>query len=207
MKLVLLGAPGSGKGTLAKGLIKKLNIPSVSTGDLLRNSVSKQEPLGLEAKAYMEKGLLVPSELVIKILKERLLEPDTKHGYILDGFPRTIEQAEVLEQFAQVDICLYLDVDKQVIVDRISGRRTCKDCGNIYNTNSYHGDKCECGGELLVRADDNAETVAKRFDTFEQNTKPLIKYYKDKGIFKIVKGSNPEQTLNDALEVLGAEEK
>ena len=147
MKLVLLGAPGSGKGTLAKGLIKEFGIPSISTGDLLRNSIAKQEPLGLEAKSYMEKGQLVPTELVLKLLKERLNEPDTKNGYILDGFPRSIEQAVLLEDIDDMDICLYLDVDKQVIVDRIAGRRTCRDCGNIYNTSTYHSETCECGGE------------------------------------------------------------
>ena len=208
MKLVLLGAPGSGKGTLAKGLIKEFGIPSISTGDLLRNSIEKQEPLGLEAKSYMEKGQLVPTELVLKLLKERLNDPDTKNGYILDGFPRSIEQAVLLEDIDDMDICLYLDVDKQVIVERITGRRTCKDCGNIYNTSTYHSEKCECGGELYLRTDDNEETVSKRFDTFESNTMPLIQYYKGRGIFKTVKGQNdPKQTLEEALKVLNIKKK
>lgn len=208
MKLVLLGAPGSGKGTLAKGLIKEFGIPSISTGDLLRNSIAKQEPLGLEAKSYMEKGQLVPTELVLKLLKERLNEPDTKNGYILDGFPRSIEQAVLLEDIDDMDICLYLDVDKQVIVERIAGRRTCRDCGNIYNTSTYHSETCECGGELYLRTDDNEETVSKRFDTFESNTMPLIQYYKGRGIFKTVKCQNdPKQTLEEALKVLNIKKK
>lgn len=204
MKIVLLGAPGSGKGTLAKGLIKEFNIPSISTGDLLRNSIQNNDPLGLEAKAYMEQGKLVPTELVLSLLNQRLEDPDTQNGYILDGFPRSIEQAVLLEGIDQMDICLYLDVAKQTIVDRITGRRTCKDCGNIYNTSTYHSETCECGGELYLRSDDNEETVSKRFDTFEQNTKPLINYYKGKGILKVVKGQDaPEQTLAEAFKVLG----
>ena len=184
MKLVLLGAPGSGKGTLAQGLIKAYNIPSISTGDLLRNSIANGTELGMVAKKYMDEGKLVPTELVLDLLKERLAEPDTKNGYILDGFPRSMEQAELLDQMIDVDMCLYLDVDKEVIVNRIAGRRTCKECGKIYNTNTYSSSTCECGGELYMRDDDNPVTVAKRFDTFTSTTKPLEPYLQSQHSFQ-----------------------
>ncbi|MBR2908771.1 MAG: adenylate kinase [Clostridia bacterium] len=203
MKLVLIGAPGSGKGTLAQGLIKALNIPSISTGDLLRNSIANGTELGKTAKKYMDEGKLVPTELVLDLLKERLAEPDTKNGYILDGFPRSMEQAELLDSMVDIDLCLYLDVDKDVIVNRIAGRRTCKKCGAIYNTNTYSSPVCECGGELYLRDDDNEVTVAKRFDTFTNTTSPLVDFYRNKGILKTVKGQDrAEDTLNKALEIM-----
>ena len=203
MKLVLIGAPGSGKGTLAQGLIKALNIPSISTGDLLRNSIANGTELGKTAKKYMDEGKLVPTELVLELLKERLAEPDTINGYILDGFPRSMEQAELLDSMIDIDLCLYLDVDKDVIVNRIAGRRTCKACGAIYNTNTYSSSVCECGGELYLRDDDNPTTVAKRFDTFANTTSPLVDFYSQKGILKTVKGQDrAEDTLKLALEII-----
>lgn len=203
MKIILLGAPGAGKGTLANGLIEKLNIPTISTGDLLRNEVKSGSELGNQIKEIINNGLLVSTDIVIKLLKNRLSQSDTKNGYILDGFPRTIEQAKLLEDFANINYCLNLVVEKQVIMDRICGRRTCKKCGKIYNTNSYKKDKCVCGGELFARDDDNPETVAKRFDTFYQNTAPLIEYYKQKGILRDLHCSNDaKDTLKDALEIL-----
>lgn len=203
MKIILLGAPGAGKGTLANGLINRLNIPSISTGDLLRNEVKSESQLGNQIKEIINKGQLVSTDIVINLLKNRLKKSDTKNGYILDGFPRTIEQAKLLDEFTEIDYCLNLVVEKQVIMDRICGRRTCKNCGKIYNTNSYKKDKCVCGGELFARDDDNPETVAKRFDTFYQNTAPLIEYYKNKGILKDLHCSNDaNDTLKDALEIL-----
>lgn len=206
MKLVLLGAPGSGKGTLAQKLINKLNIPSISTGDLLRASIANQTEVGLEAKKYMDAGALVPTEIVLKMLQERLNENDTKNGYILDGFPRSLEQAELLDKMTKIDTCLYLDVDKDVIVERLSGRVTCKDCNKSYNTATYTSDKCECGGELYVRDDDKPETIAKRFDTFTEKTQPLVSYYENKGVLKTVKGQeDPMDTFKKALEALDEE--
>lgn len=203
MKIVLLGAPGAGKGTLASGLIETYKIPSISTGDLLRAEVKSGSKLGKECGALMEAGKLVPTETVLKMLKNRLKKSDTKNGYILDGFPRTLEQAELLEKFAKIDVCLNLVVDKQVIMDRICGRRTCKVCSKIYNTKTYSKDKCECGGELMIRADDNPETVAARFDAFNKNTAPLVDYYKKKGILINVQGKDKAaDTLKDAIEVL-----
>lgn len=203
MKIILLGAPGAGKGTLANGLIKKLNIPTISTGDLLRNEVKSGSELGNQVKDIMQSGKLVPTEVVLKLLQNRLASSDTKNGFILDGFPRSLEQAKLLEQITEIDKCLNLVIEKQVILDRICGRRTCKECGNIYNTNTYKNQKCECGGELYAREDDNPETVAKRFDTFVTNTAPLIDYYKNKGILEdVVCQESADETLKNALEIL-----
>lgn len=208
MKIVLLGAPGSGKGTLASKLVNKLNIPTISTGDLLRKTAASGTEFGNEIKAIMESGGLVSTETVLEMLKNRLKESDTKNGYILDGFPRTIEQAQLLENIADIDACLFLDVDKEVIVDRLSGRITCRDCGKIYNTKTYEGTTCECGGELYVRDDDKPEAIAVRFETYEKNTKPLINYYKDKGILKTVKGmDDPMDTFKNAMDLLSCEQK
>ncbi len=203
MKIILLGAPGAGKGTLANGLIKKLNIPTISTGDLLRNEVKSGSELGNQVKDIMQSGKLVPTEVVLKLLQNRLALSDTKNGFILDGFPRSLEQAQLLEQITEIDKCLNLVIEKQVILDRICGRRTCKECGNIYNTNTYKNQKCECGGELYAREDDNPETVAKRFDTFVTNTAPLIDYYKNKGILEdVICQESADETLKNALEIL-----
>ena len=206
MKIVLLGAPGSGKGTLAKRLVGEFNIPTISTGDLLRNSIKEGTKLGLEAQSYMNKGVLVPTELVLKLLKERLAEKDTENGYILDGFPRSLEQAELLDKMINVDVCLFLDVSKEVIVGRVNGRRTCKECGEIYNTSTYSSSRCKCGGELYLRDDDNPETVSKRFDTFASQTEPLVGFYKNKNILKVVKGQeSPEDTFKVALKAMRGE--
>lgn len=203
MKIILLGAPGAGKGTLANGLIKKLNIPTISTGDLLRNEVKSGSELGNQVKDIMQSGKLVPTEVVLKLLQNRLALSDTKNGFILDGFPRSLEQAQLLEKITEIDKCLNLVIEKQVILDRICGRRTCKECGNIYNTNTYKNQKCECGGELYAREDDNPETVAKRFDTFVTNTAPLIDYYKNKGILEdVICHESADETLQNALEIL-----
>jgi len=203
MKLVLIGAPGSGKGTLASRLVKELNIPTISTGDLLRASIRQGTKVGLEAKTYMDEGKLVPTEIVIKMLEERLSEKDTIDGYILDGFPRSMEQAKMLENISDIDLCLFLDVPKDVILQRVTGRRTCRKCGAIYNTNSYTSKVCECGGELYQRDDDNLETVSKRFDTYATQTEPLIEFYKGKGLLRVVKGQNdPDSTFKIAMEII-----
>lgn len=205
MKLILLGAPGSGKGTLAQGLVDYFKIPSISTGDLLRQSIAERTEAGIIAETFINDGKLVPTEIVLNMLVERLQQPDTENGYILDGFPRTLEQAEKLEKLAKVDKCLFLDVEKDVIVKRIGGRRTCRTCGRIYNTSWYKENVCECGGELYTRDDDNPETVAKRFDTFSKQTEPLVEYYENKGILLTIKAggdATPEGTLKLALEKL-----
>ena len=206
MKIVLLGAPGSGKGTLAKRLVGEFNIPTISTGDLLRNSIKEGTALGLEAKSYMDEGKLVPTELVLDLLKERLAEKDTENGYILDGFPRSLEQAELLSKMIDVDVVLFLDVPKETIVGRVMGRRTCRECGEIYNTRTYTEERCRCGGELYQRDDDNPETVSKRFDTFASQTEPLVGFYTNKNLLKVVKGQdNPEETFKVALNAMNEE--
>ena len=203
MKIVLLGAPGSGKGTLAGRLVNKFNIPTISTGDLLRKTAASGTEFGNKIKKVMESGGLVSTEIVLEMLKNRLSESDTKNGYILDGFPRTIEQAQLLDEFADIDVCLFLDVEKSVIVERLGGRITCRDCGKIYNTKDYKAKTCECGGELYVRNDDKPEAIAVRFETYEKNTKPLIEFYQKKGILKNVKGmNNPDETFQNAMNVL-----
>lgn len=197
MRLVLLGAPGAGKGTQAKKLIEKYGIPQISTGDILRKAVADGAPLGKEAKSYMDKGELVPDSVVIGLVKERLAQDDCKNGYILDGFPRNTSQAETLdnvlaEMNSSLDVALSVDVDKDVLMKRLTGRRTCKGCQQMYNIHFSVPQKegvCDkCGGELYQRDDDREETIKNRLDVYEKATAPLIDYYGNKGILKSVEG-------------------
>jgi adenylate kinase len=198
MKLVLLGAPGAGKGTQAKKLIEKYTIPQISTGDILRKAVADGTTLGKEAKSYMDKGELVPDSVVIGLVKERITQDDCKNGYILDGFPRNTSQAEALdvvlaEMNAPLDVALSVDVDKNDLMKRLTGRRTCKDCQQMYNIHFTPPQKegiCDkCGGELYQRDDDKEETIKNRLDIYEAQTAPLIDYYGKKGILKSVQGT------------------
>lgn len=198
MRLVFLGAPGAGKGTQAKRLVDNLKIPQVSTGDMLRKAVSDGTSLGKEAKSYMDKGELVPDSVVIGLIKERLQEGDTENGFILDGFPRNVSQGKELDSLLgdlgkPLDVALVLDVPLDDLMKRLTGRRTCKVCGQMYNVYfsppKVEG-KCDvCGGELYQRADDNEETIKKRLDVYQSSTEPLIDYYKNKGILKVVQGT------------------
>lgn len=200
MRLVFLGAPGSGKGTQAKILEKHLGVPQISTGDLLRAAVKAGTDLGKKAKAKMDAGELVPDTLVLGLLKERLAEPDTKKGFILDGFPRNLAQAKALDDVLlgigrPLDTALLIDVDLEVIMKRITGRLTCGDCGQMYNT--YFSPPAEegicdkCGGKNLTRrADDNETTVRKRLEVYESETKPLVEYYMDHGFLTSVMGDS-----------------
>lgn len=197
MRLVLLGAPGAGKGTQAKKLIEKYGIPQISTGDILRKAVADGTPLGKEAKSYMDKGELVPDSVVIGLVKERIAQDDCKKGYILDGFPRNTAQAEVLDKVlaemgAPLDTALSVDVDKDVLMKRLTGRRTCKSCQQMYNVYFSPPKKeavCDkCGGELFQRDDDKEETIRKRLDVYDAQTAPLMDYYKKKGLLKSVAG-------------------
>ena len=193
MNIVLLGAPGSGKGTQAKFIVEEFGIPQISTGDILRASVAKETPLGLEAKKYMDAGELVPDEVVIGLVKDRLEAGDTADGFILDGFPRTIPQAEALTSALadigkQIDIALAVDVDPEIIVERLTARRTCRECGRI--TSRDEGAVCTaCGGELFLRDDDNEQTVRNRLTVYETQTAPLVDYYRGDGVLKAVDGS------------------
>ena len=191
MKLILLGAPGAGKGTQAEILSKLLNIPTISTGNILRAAMKNGTPVGLRAKEYVDSGRLVPDEVIIGIISERLAEPDCNNGYILDGVPRTIPQAEAMEQGGiDVDCALSIEIADETIIERMSGRRTCKDCSSTFhivsNPPKVEG-KCDfCGGELTIRKDDAPETVKARLDTYHKETEPLKAFYEERGKLKTV---------------------
>lgn len=197
MRIVLLGAPGSGKGTQAQKLIDKYNIPQISTGDLLRAAVSSGTELGKQAKTFMDAGQLVPDEVVLGMIEERLAQEDTKNGYILDGFPRNIPQAEALDQLLSkleqpLNGAILINVDFDILVKRITGRRTCQDCGqvyNIYTSPSEQDPQCDkCGGNLHHRSDDNEETISNRLKVYEEQTRPLVDYYSTQGIVHSIEG-------------------
>ena len=186
MKLILLGAPGAGKGTQAEILSKKLNIPTISTGNILRAAMKEGTPIGLKAKEYVNAGKLVPDDVIIGIIKERLEESDCANGYILDGVPRTIPQAEAMEEMGIViDKALSIEIEDETIIDRMSGRRTCKDCSRTFHIKSNPPKKdgiCDfCGGELTIRKDDAPETVKARLDTYHEETEPLKAFYSERG--------------------------
>jgi adenylate kinase len=214
MRLVLLGAPGAGKGTQAKKLIEKYRIPQISTGDILRKAVADGTPLGKEAKSYMDSGGLVPDSVVIGLVKERLAQDDCKTGYILDGFPRTTPQAEELDNVlfgmnSPLDVALSVDVDKDDLMKRLTGRRTCRGCQQMYNIHFSAPKKdgvCDkCGGELYQRDDDQEDTIRNRLDVYEKSTAPLIDYYGSKGILKSVKGEGSiDDIFNQIVSILGA---
>ena len=205
MKLIALGSPGVGKGTYAKEITKKYNILHLSTGDMFRENMKNNTELGIKAKEFIDQGKLVPDEVTIGLVKERLAREDTKDGYYLDGFPRTIPQAEALSEFADIDRVINFKADHEVIIQRLSGRRICKKCGAIFHTINIipkqEGICDSCGGELYHRDDDKPESIKKRLQVYEEETKPLINFYKEKGILKEVQvnedfGKNKELMLN-----------
>ncbi len=214
MRIVLLGAPGAGKGTQAKKLVEKYGIPQISTGDILRKAVADGTPLGKEAKAYMDKGELVPDSVVIGLVKERLTRDDCKKGFILDGFPRNTAQAEVLDKVLEetnipLQVALCVDVDMEILMKRLTGRRTCRQCGQMYNIYFSPPQKesvCDkCGGELYQRDDDKEETIRRRLEVYEAQTAPLIEYYKNKGILKTVEGTGDiDEIFANICSILGA---
>lgn len=210
MNIVLLGAPGAGKGTQAARMVAEWGIPHISTGDIFRKAVSEGTPLGLEAKGYMDKGELVPDEVVIGIVKERLSEPDCANGFILDGFPRTVPQADALdaalaESGRKLDAVISVDVDRDSLIARLTGRRTCRGCGAITNV-AGEADKtvCDlCGGELYQREDDTVATVTNRLDVYDRQTSPLIEYYRAKGILREVDGNRaPDEVFSEIRSIL-----
>lgn len=193
MKIIFLGAPGAGKGTQAEKVSAKLNIPTISTGAIIRAALKEGTEMGLAAKAFIEAGKLVPDEVVIGIIKERLAEDDCKNGFILDGFPRTIAQAEALDAMGiEIDLVVNIFVPDETIVERMSGRRVCVACGATFHTvfkPSADGDKCDkCGAELTIRKDDKPEVVKDRLVVYHKETEPLERYYENKGILKTVVG-------------------
>ena len=198
MKIIMLGAPGAGKGTQAKMIAEKYSIPHISTGDIFRANIKGCTELGMEAKKYMDQGQLVPDELTVKILLDRVAKDDCKNGYVLDGFPRTIPQAEVLDKALSelgdaVDYAIDVDVPDENIINRMGGRRACVTCGATYHMvhvpPKQEGICDKCGSELILRDDDKPETVKKRLDVYHAQTQPLIEYYTKKGILKSVDGT------------------
>ncbi len=198
MNIMLLGAPGAGKGTQAAKIIEVFGLAHISTGDILRAAVANRTPLGLAAKSHMDKGDLVPDEVVIGLVKARLQEPDAESGFVLDGFPRTVVQADALgvalgELGKTLDAVVSIEVEKSALIERLTARRTCKQCGAIFNVVSQpetlSGECPVCGGELLQRDDDTVETVTNRLDVYERSTAPLIEYYRDKGLLRPVDGN------------------
>jgi len=202
MRIVLLGGPGSGKGTQAKKLIDKLGVPQISTGDIFRGALKEGTPMGLKAKTYMDKGELVPDDVVIGVVEERLTKPDLDKGYMLDGFPRTLAQAEALDKILQaqgknIDHAILVDVPDEELVGRLSGRRTCKnsDCGRMYhvmfNLPKVEG-KCDaCGSDLYQRDDDQEVTIRERLGVYNRQTAPLIDFYEKKSLLRRVQGVGP----------------
>ena len=214
IRTILLGPPGAGKGTQAARIIEKYQIPHISTGDIFRENIKNGTELGKKAKAYMDRGELVPDELVIDLATDRLLRDDCKAGFILDGFPRTVHQAEALDAFlkahdSKIDVVLNLDVDEEELMKRLTGRRVCKDCGASFHVVSMPPKQegiCDvCGGELIQRADDNEETAKNRIAVYNEQTSPLIGYYRAAGnIVDIVGASRPEDTFVDICAALEA---
>ena len=208
MKLILLGAPGAGKGTQAEILSRELEIPTISTGNILRAAVKAGTKVGLEAKAFMEAGKLVPDAVIIGILRERLAEPDCAKGYILDGVPRTIPQAEAMEELGiEVDCALSIEVEDRVIVERMSGRRACTKCGATFhivnNPPKVEGVCDNCGGELTIRKDDAPETVLARLETYHRETEPLKAFYESRGKLRLAQNQpGIEQTTAEIRRVL-----
>lgn len=213
MKIVLLGPPGAGKGTQAKSISNKYSIPHISTGDIFRKNISENTPLGIEAKSYMDNGQLVPDEVTINMVKDRLQQDDCKIGYLLDGFPRTVAQAEALNNFLiergeQLDTALLIKVPNEFILERMTGRRVCPSCGASYhvkfNPPTSEG-KCDlCGSEVIQRKDDTVETVKERLDVYERETQPLIEFYNDKGLLSEVDGTKAiNEVFKRICEMLG----
>jgi adenylate kinase len=208
MRLVLIGAPGSGKGTQAKYLIEKYNIPQISTGDLLRAAVAAKTPLGRQAKAVMDAGQLVPNDIVIGMIRERIMRPDAENGFILDGYPRNLEQAEALDQLLAnlgrpIDAVLQIDADFDLLMQRMVGRLTCLSCGALFNsfTNPPAIDtQCDhCGGTLHHRSDDNEETIDRRLRIYETHTQPVSNYYGEKGNLHVIDGQGTVEEIKKRI--------
>ena len=214
MKIIMLGAPGAGKGTQAKQIAAKYDIPHISTGDIFRANIKNNTELGQKAKTYMDQGLLVPDELTCDLVVDRIQQDDCKNGFVLDGFPRTIPQAEALENALaklgqSMDYAIDVDVPDENIVNRMSGRRACLKCGATYHIVSIPPKKegiCDnCGSELVIRDDDKPETVQKRLNVYHEQTQPLIDFYSNKGILKSVDGTQPmDRVFADIVNILGA---
>ncbi|MBU7594005.1 adenylate kinase [Metabacillus halosaccharovorans] len=213
MNLVLMGLPGAGKGTQAERIVEKYNIPHISTGDMFRAAMKEETELGLQAKSFIDKGELVPDEVTIGIVRERLGKNDCQKGFLLDGFPRTVAQADALEGILselnkQIDYVINIEVNKDILMERLTGRRICKQCGATYhlvfNPPANEGKCDKCGGELYQRADDNEETVANRLEVNLQQTQPLLDFYNEKGYLRNIDGEQDiDMVFNDVDQLVG----
>ncbi|WP_191566508.1 adenylate kinase [Metabacillus idriensis] len=213
MNLVLMGLPGAGKGTQAERIVEKYEIPHISTGDMFRAAIKDETELGLKAKSFMDQGALVPDEVTIGIVRERLGKNDCEKGFLLDGFPRTVAQAQALEEILsdldrKIDYVINIEVDKDILMERLTGRRICKQCGSTYhlvfNPPAVEGICDKCGSELYQRADDNEETVANRLEVNLKQTQPLLNFYEEKGYLRNINGQQDiKQVFVDVNELLG----
>ena len=204
MKLVLLGPPGAGKGTQAAEITKAFHIPAISTGHIIRNAIAENTPVGQKAKAFIDRGELVPDDMVVELVKERIKEKDCENGYILDGFPRTVSQAEIMSELPiQVDMVLEIKVDQDVIIERLSGRRECKSCGTTYHVTDHppkeEGVCDRCGEPLIQRADDVPEIIKNRMEVYKEQTEPLKQYYEAKNLLVTVCGQDKVQDTTKAV--------
>ena len=203
MNVILLGAPGAGKGTQATKIVNKTGVPHISTGDIFRYNIKNQTPIGKVAKSYIDKGELVPDSVTVEIVKDRLSNDDCKKGYLLDGFPRNIYQAEELDKFSNVEKVIDIEVDLSKLLKRITGRRVCAKCGESYHVDFLNGKTtCDlCGGELIQRADDNEATVKQRLDVYEKQTAPLVEYYEKAGKLIRIDG---DKTIDEVFEEISS---
>ena len=212
MKIILMGGPGAGKGTQANPLVERFHFPHISTGDMFRAAIKEGTALGLKAKSYMDAGGLVPDEVTIGIVEERLAQPDCADGFLLDGFPRTLAQgsalANILDRLGmKLDGVINIEVDEEVLIPRLTGRRVCRKCGSsfhmIFNPPKQEGVCDQCGGELYQRSDDTVETAKNRLNVYNSQTEPLIAFYQEKGLLKRINGDQPiDQVFQDILKAL-----
>jgi len=213
MRLIFLGAPGAGKGTLATAISKRHELPQISTGDIFREAVKNETELGRKVRGIMERGELVPDQLTVELVRERLSRPDVREGYILDGFPRTIPQAEALAGFQTIDRVINFRIDEEVVVRRLSGRRVCRSCGAIYHVDNMPPKRenlCDrCGGELYIRDDDTIEAIRKRLEVYERQTEPLIAYYRERELLRDIDSSrsveHSQAQIEEILSALGSD--
>ncbi len=205
MKIIMLGAPGSGKGTQAKKLVGYFKVPHISTGDIFRENMSENTPLGIAVRDIIAKGQLVSDEITIEMVRQRLAQPDCKKGFVLDGFPRTLPQAEALDLHHDIDAVINLSIERETAVRRITARRTCSHCGAVYDAGLIGGARVcvKCGGNLTVRDDDNPQSVAIRFEAYENATKPLVEYYSKKGkLVNIGAEGGPDAVYSKIIEAI-----
>jgi adenylate kinase len=207
MNLIFLGAPGAGKGTLSTQLSKECDIPQISTGDIFRAAVKQDSELGRKVQGIMEKGELVPDSLTVELVEDRLAQADVRNGYILDGFPRTIAQADALASFQKIDLVINFNTSDEVVMRRLSGRRVCRSCGAIYHVENMppkvEGRCDSCGGELYTRDDDTIESIKNRLQVYKDQTEPLIEYYRGKGLLRDIDSStSPEDSLSQIKSLL-----